>query len=141
MELTGNGNGNGHLPIHELATIFPPMNDEEFASLKDDIGQYGMHQPIAVWQGAVIDGRNRYLAAQEVGVEPLLRYLDDDINPVDFVLSANMSRRNLDPSQRAIVMAALPKLKVGTQPVHSRGVGIRQHLSEAGRPLQKRERK
>ena len=96
------------------------MNDEEFAALKDDIVQHGMHQPIAVWQGSVIDGRNRYLAAEEVGIDPPLRYLDDGIDPVDFVLSANMSRRNLDPSQRAIVMAALPKLQrereTGTQP-------------------------
>ena len=112
--MTQNGaNGNGHLPIHELATMFPPMSEEEFIGLKSDIAEHGIHQPIAVWRGAVIDGRNRYLAAHEVGIDPPFRYLDDDIDPVDFVLSANMSRRNLDSSQRSIVMSALPKLKVG----------------------------
>ena len=100
MEPTSNGDGNGHLPIHELATIFPSMNDEEFSALKADITQHGIHQPIAVWQGSVIDGRNRYLAALEMGIEPPFRYLEDDIDPLDFVVSANMSRRNLDKSQR-----------------------------------------
>ena len=44
-------------------------------------------------------------------VEAPLRYLSDETDPEEFVLSANMSRRNLDPSQRSIVMAALPKLE------------------------------
>ena len=34
-----------------------------------------------------------------------MRYLDDDTDVVDFVLSANMSRQNLDTGQRAMVMA------------------------------------
>ena len=109
-----NGNNrNGHLPIHALATIFPPMSDAEFAALKADISEHGVHQPVAVWRGEIVDGRNRYLAAEELGIKAPLRYLDDDIDPVSYVLSSNMSRRNLDPSQRAIVMAALPKLKSG----------------------------
>ena len=106
-------NGNSHIPIHALATIFPPMTDAEFAALKSDISEHGVHQPVAVWRGEIIDGRNRYLAAEELGIKAPLRYLDDDVDPVSYVLSSNMSRRNLDPSQRAIVMAALPKLEPG----------------------------
>ena len=106
-------NGTGRLPMHELATLFPPMSAEEFTALKDDIALHGIHQPVAVWRGSVIDGRNRYLAAEELGVEAPLRYLDDDVDPVGFVLSANMNRRNLSASQRAIVMASLPKLSWG----------------------------
>ena len=42
-----------------------------------------------------------------------MRYLDDDTDVVDFVLSANMSRQNLDTGQRAMVMAANDKLRWG----------------------------
>ena len=104
-------NGNHPLPMHELVTLFPPMSDFEYEALKDDIAMFGIHQPVAVWQGQVIDGRNRYRAALELGIEPPLRYLDNDVNPVDFVLSANMGRRNLDETQRGMVMAQLPKLE------------------------------
>ena len=64
-------------------------------------------------RGAAIDGRNCYLACQELGVKPPMRYLDDDTDVVDFVLSANMSRQNLDTGQRAMVMAAKDKLRWG----------------------------
>ena len=64
-------------------------------------------------RGAAIDGRNCYLACQELGVKPPMRYLDDDTDVVDFVLSANMSRQNLDTGQRAMVMAANDKLRWG----------------------------
>ena len=61
----------------------------------------------------MIDGRNRYRACQELGIEPPVRYLDDDTDAADFVLSANISRRNLDTGQRAMVMAANDKLRWG----------------------------
>ena len=48
----------------------------------------------------------------------------DDTDPVDFVFSANMSRWNLAPAQRAMVTAALPKLKWGDN----------QHMVEVGNP-------
>ena len=35
----------------------------------------------ASWRGAVSDG-NRYLACQDLGVEPPVRDLDDDIGPL-----------------------------------------------------------
>ena len=66
----------------------------------------------------MIDGRNRYRACQELGVEPPTRYLDDDTDAVDFVLSANISRPNLATGQRAMVMAAVPKLRLWGQSAH-----------------------
>ena len=64
-------------------------------------------------RGTAIYGRNCYLACQELGVKPPMRYLDDDTDVVDFVLSANMGRQNLDTGQRAMVMAAKDKLRWG----------------------------
>ena len=107
-------NGNGHLPIHELATMFPPMGPEEYAGLKADIDANGVHQSVAVWQGSVIDGRHRYQACLDLGLYPPIRYLEDEVDPVVFVLSANMSRRQLTPSQKTIITAQLPHLVNGT---------------------------
>ena len=104
--MTANGkNGSVGLPLHELATMFPPMRSEEYAALKADISANGVRQPIYVWRGELIDGRHRYQACQELGLEPPLCYLEDDENPETFVFSSNMSRRHLNPGQRAMVMA------------------------------------
>lgn len=102
-----NANGNGHLPIHELADLFPPMTVEEYDQLKADIEVNGVHQAVAVWRGAVIDGRHRYTACEELGLAPPLRYLPDEADPVAFVRSANLARRSLNPSQKALMDAKL----------------------------------
>ena len=107
-------NGNGHLPIHELARLFPPMSDEEYAGLKADIAANGVQQAIAVWQGQVIDGLHRYQACEGLGIKAPLLHLADDVDPVAFVLSANMSRRQLSKSQKMIIVAQLPGILKGS---------------------------
>ena len=107
-------NGNGHLPIYELARLFPPMSDEEYAGLKADIAANGVQQAIAVWQGQVIDGLHRYQACEDLGIKAPLLHLADDVDPVAFVLSANMSRRQLSKSQKMIIVAQLPGILKGS---------------------------
>lgn len=60
--------------IHPAARIFPLMTAEEFAGLKSDIQSHGLHEPILRdATGAVIDGRNRLKACEELGIEPTFR--------------------------------------------------------------------
>ena len=111
---TNGKNGNGSLPMHELATLFPTMTNDEYAALKQNIAENGVDQPVCVWQGQIVDGRHRYLACGEMGIDPPIRYLNDDDDPVRFVLSANMDRRQLDEGQRAMVMATMKVMPWGT---------------------------
>ena len=60
--------------FHEVANIFPMMQGDEFDALKADIDANGLREP--VWlhpDGRIIDGRNRYLACCELGIEPQYR--------------------------------------------------------------------
>lgn len=98
---------NGSLPVHDLALLFPPMTDEELSDLRADISANGIQQPIAVWRGSIIDGRHRYQICRELGIEPPIQEIDDDADPVRFVLSANMHRRHLNESQRGLIWADL----------------------------------
>ena len=59
-------NGKG-LEIDALATLFPPMAEEEFAQLKADIAARGRLEPIWIHSGQVVDGRHRLSAGR---VEP-----------------------------------------------------------------------
>src|SRR5262249_54845849 len=59
-----------------------------------------------------LDGRNRYHACQVAGIEPTFTvYTGDD--PVAYVVSANLRRRHLKESQRAVVAAKLATLQDG----------------------------
>jgi len=48
--------------FHPIANIFPLMTDEEFEAFKEDIKTKTQQEPIILYQGKVLDGRNRYKA-------------------------------------------------------------------------------
>jgi N6-adenosine-specific RNA methylase IME4 len=88
--------------VHEYAEIFPPMNSKEFNELKRDIKENGLLDPIILYDGKILDGRNRYNACKEVGIEVKTKDYDGD-NPLQYVMSTNLKRRHLTDSQKAIV--------------------------------------
>jgi len=97
------------MEFHELANIFPMLGDEELAELCADIEKNGLTEPITVYEGKILDGRNRATACQRLGIEPdTIEYTSGD--PVAFVLSKNLHRRHLTESQRAMVAEKLANL-------------------------------
>lgn len=61
---------------------------------------------------AVLDGRNRYTVARELGIEyPRCDYLGTD--PLGFVISRNLARRHLSETQRAWVAAEIANMTAG----------------------------
>lgn len=95
------------LPFHEAAAIFPLMEGEAFEQLKADIKAHGLRVPVWTYQGKVIDGRNRYRACKELGIEPAAREWDGNGSLVAFVWSLNGPRRHLDKGQLAAVAAEM----------------------------------
>lgn len=98
------------LDIHEICELFPPMLDDQFIQLKRDIRDNGLVEPGVVYEGKILDGRHRYQACVELGIEFRYEILDDDhFDPVKYVLSKNLHRRHLSKSQWAMVGADLRK--------------------------------
>lgn len=91
------------LESHPAATIFP-MDEEHLADLAEDIKHNGQYVPIELLEGRVIDGRRRLAACEIAGVPPKTRDVAID-DPVAYVLSLNLHRRHLTPSQLAMVGA------------------------------------
>ncbi|WP_430230535.1 ParB N-terminal domain-containing protein [Paraburkholderia tropica] len=93
------------LELHPLCTFFPRIEGVEFEALTMDIRENGLHQPIVVHEGLILDGGNRYRACLEAGVTPrTVKFSGAD--PVLFVLSANLHRRHLTPGQQAAIVSA-----------------------------------
>jgi len=96
--------------FHELCCIFPRCSDEELQLLVSDIRENGLLTPITLFEGKILDGRNRYLACEMLNIEP--DYVEFDGNdPLPFVVSRNLCRRHLSESQRAMVAAAIIELQ------------------------------
>jgi ParB-like chromosome segregation protein Spo0J len=102
----------GAKDFHELANLLPMIGTEAFAKLRTDIEKYGLLEPITLWDGKILDGRNREKACRELGIEPkYVEYTGND--PVGFVLSKNAHRRHLTPSQLGMLAVKLAGLSKG----------------------------
>lgn len=100
------------LTFHPLADIFPLMEGGEFDELVADIKANGLREPIVIYDDQVLDGRNRYRACQALGIEaPTETY--SGVDPAAFVISLNIHRRHLNPSQRALLVADFARLSQG----------------------------
>src|SRR5262249_9687621 len=98
--------------VHPLAEIFPPLEGPAFDALVADIMSRGLQEPIWLYEGQILDGRNRYRACQDAQHEIKTKdYTGND--PVGFVVSANLHRRHLNESQRAMIAAKLVTTRLG----------------------------
>jgi hypothetical protein len=92
------------LQPHPLSNTFPMMNDEQYIILRDNIKEIGLKHPIRICNGQIVDGRNRYKACNELGIEPkFLECQESEIETIVFV--ENIAKRSLTNTQRACVAA------------------------------------
>lgn len=102
--------------FHPLANVFPLMEGVDFDELVESIKASGQLEPIIMFEGKILDGRNRARACKSAGVTPVASVEDfrgTYEEARDFVVDANLRRRHLDPSQRALIAAKLSTLGHG----------------------------
>ncbi len=127
------------LEPHPYADLFPMLDATDGAELRADIAAHGLRDRVVIFEGQILDGRNRYRALTEIAklgmlyrghtltVVDLELMSETDIEWADFyedfdgteaealeyVLSKNLHRRHLNESQRAMVAANLATLGQG----------------------------
>lgn len=99
------------LTFHPVAEIFPLLQGEEFDALVESVRAKGLLNPIWLHpDGSIVDGRNRYRACLEAGVEPRFQTWDGKGSLADFVVAQNIDRRHLNGTQRALLAKKLKPL-------------------------------
>jgi ParB-like chromosome segregation protein Spo0J len=100
------------MEVHEYADAFPLATESELAEMAADIRQRGLLCPIITLDGKVLDGRNRLRACEIAGVAPRFQeYTGTD--PLADVVSWNLKRRHLTPSQQAGIGADVANMRQG----------------------------
>jgi hypothetical protein len=91
---------------HPIADVWPMMDEAKLHELADDIRKNGQLVPVWLYEGKILDGRNRWAACKIAGVEPKTKeYAGDE--PTAFAVSLNDRRRHMGKSALAAVAAEL----------------------------------
>src|SRR4051812_1459658 len=56
------------LEFHPLADLFPLLEGAEFEEVVEDVRAHGVREAIWLYEGKILEGRNRYRAAAAAGV-------------------------------------------------------------------------
>jgi hypothetical protein len=118
--------------FHKYADLYPLATEEELQRLTTDITENGLANPIVLYDGKILDGRNRFICCQRAKVEPHfqeifdipgvedgIRYLPEDTCDengecteeqndklaLHWVISQNSHRRHLSQDQLKMVVA------------------------------------
>ena len=70
MELTPSENAAVRPGAHPICLLIPPADEDELQDLTDDIRAHGLIDPIVLFEGMILDGRNRSAACERAGVAP-----------------------------------------------------------------------
>ena len=120
---------------HEYANLFPMLSGDTLAMLSADIAEHGIREPVMLYQGKVLDGRNRCVAANYIGIDvPTREFAGDDAAALAFVISTNLHRRHLTESQRASIAARLANMRSGHRSDLQPPANLREVLPETSPP-------
>ena len=102
------------MKIHPFCAAYPDLSHEKRAELAAHIAIHKQRDPIWTYRGQIIDGKSRYAACSEAGLEPWTRewkpkakHPNDIANELyHFVVGCNL-RRDMDQSERAMAAGRL----------------------------------
>ena len=120
------------LEFHPVADVFPLLQGAEFDALVESVKSNGLLNAITLHpDGSVVDGRNRYRACLEAGVEPRFVTWDGKGSLISFVVAQNIDRRHLNGTQRALLAKKLEPLYAAE--AKGRGDEIRRQQGARGK--------
>lgn len=95
----------------EFRDKIPPLTDAEFEQLKENILNDGeVYEPIAVWNGTIVDGHNRWRIIQDhPGLPYRLKQMHfaDKWAAFDWMYKKQLGRRNLTEEQRTYLIGKM----------------------------------
>jgi ParB-like chromosome segregation protein Spo0J len=93
------------LSDHPFSALMPMMSEEERArQLAADIKRNGLQVRIDLFEGMILDGRNRYRALKSLGIVPaeehFKTFTGSRVEAEAYVISTNLHRRQLNNKQK-----------------------------------------
>jgi ParB-like chromosome segregation protein Spo0J len=96
------------LPVHPYAEQTPAMSATSLDALASSLASEGQLTPVTLYQGQILDGRHRRIAAERAGVGLwVVDFTGSDRAARLAAIQQNVSTRDLTESQRALAAAKI----------------------------------
>lgn len=99
----------------EFAHKIPPLTDDEFRQLEENIVADGeVYEPIVTWNGAIVDGHNRWKIIQkhpEIPYKIREEHFADRWEAFEWMYRKQLGRRNLTDEQRAYMIGKMAEAR------------------------------
>jgi hypothetical protein len=100
-----------NLMADERANLLPMIDQSNYENLKADIAKQGILEPIVLFEGKILDGRNRYKAAKELGYQfsaaNFKSFNGSQAEAEAFVFATNFLRRQMTNAQKQAVIRTM----------------------------------
>src|SRR5215813_7762231 len=125
--------------FHPAAACFPLQSADAFAHLLQSMRQHGYDplHPLVLCEGMILDGRHRYRACQELGLEATVTTYTG--NPYEKAWRDNGARRDLEAGQKAAIRLKLELASTqwqAEQQAHQRAANTQRRTAAQGQPRQ-----
>ena len=100
--------------FHEFCLIFP-FNEDLVVELVNDIEKSGLINYLTRYNGKILDGRHRWYACKILGILPQAVDVGLEVDPIRYVKSQNLKRRDLTAWQRITIALKLDGWKPKTE--------------------------
>lgn len=109
----------------KFKNLIPPLTQEEFQQLEENILREGILEPLTIWNGVLIDGHNRYSIAKKHGLEFLTREVEfDSENDAEiWIIKNQFGRRNLSLYDRSLLALRLKPVIAEKAKANQRAAG------------------
>ena len=91
----------------EFQALIPPLSDEEFSQLEQNLIEEGCRDALVVWreEGLLLDGHNRYNICMAKGLpfDAVTIPLPDRQAAINWLIDNQLGRRNLSPTQASVL--------------------------------------
>jgi site-specific DNA-methyltransferase (adenine-specific) len=86
----------------EFESLIPPLDEDEFKQLEENILAEGVREPLLLWQGLLVDGHHRWKIIQEhsLGFDTQAIDLDSREDAEIYIINNQLGRRNISKYQR-----------------------------------------
>lgn len=89
--------------------LIPPLEEDEYTQLEANLLEYGIREPISIWNETIIDGHNRYELAQKHNLAySVVSYnFENDSDVIFWIINNQFGRRNLNSWNRSLLALKL----------------------------------